>query len=228
MTGSILDKYKTLRKSLDKHGQIHAIIKCQYGIIDGYKKYELLIDKKIKTVNLTVKNVNEYIELVAALQPVKLTSKEKKKYAIQRAKDFKRSGVPVGKIVPLIARLLRVSERQVQRYLPDEHKMESKARDLQTNVRKISPSKMKVISKIREQHDWLTSEDIQRGLRDPLYLLKLAERHFGSVRKVVDLDPIELEKLKAKLFQDKDFLREAHARYEEHLEQQKQTHEVDS
>ena len=126
MPKSITEKYKALRESLDKHGQVHAIIRCQFGIIDGYKKAELLLNKKPKTVSLMVKNVDEYIELVMALQPVKLTSKEKKKYAIQRAKDFKSSGIPVGKIVPLIARLLRVSEKQAQRYLPIEFKMATK------------------------------------------------------------------------------------------------------
>lgn len=213
-----------LSKSLKEIGQIYDIIcAADEEILDGFhrdkalEKLNVMPRKKIlkwcKTEEDKLK-VRIHLNMARRVLP----AKEKRQYINDRAEQLERQGIEPSDI---FKQLLKegYSQRTIYRYIQPRFKPRG---EYKTNCHSgNSPRRAKLISKIREQHNWLISEDIQRGLKDPLYLLELAKRHFSSIRKVVNLDLIELEKLKAKLFQDVDFLREAHARYEELLAKQR-------
>jgi len=178
-------KYKKLRESLDKHGQQYPIHRCKFGIIDGYKKAELLVGEEAKFVDHPeIETIEQYIDFLKTMQPVIMTAGERRKYIKIRGRELRASDISAGEVIDILKALTGASERTIYRHLPEEAKLEYKrlSNDKLGKKRDISNTKLGLISKIRAQFDWLDSEDIQKGLEDPLHLLRLTKQHYESLK----------------------------------------------
>lgn len=189
------EKYKNLQKSLKKHGQQYPIHRCKFGIIDGYKRSELLVEEQPSILDKTsrfidhpeIETIEEYLGLIDSMQPVQMTSKEKHHYIEVRSKELKSKGVSAKNIIKILKRITGLSERQIYRIIPNDIKLEYKRL---TNVnlaeeRKISFSKQKLISEIRSKYQFLDEVAILKALNknNLLPLLNAVAGHFTSIKK---------------------------------------------
>jgi hypothetical protein len=89
-----------LEESLKKYGQTYEIHICKFGVLDGYKKQEALVDiAKPRIVDHPeIETIEEYNVWIQDHLPVKLTSREKQNYAVKRAREFKLKGLAPGRL----------------------------------------------------------------------------------------------------------------------------------
>ena len=201
-----------LKRLIKERGQYHTIYRTKFGVVEGYKKAEALVgtqpgplDKVPRFTDIEVDTLEEHLRLCEILAPPRLKGPELKTYANKRAKEFLKLGVKPGRIVSLLADICHISTSYMSRILPDEFKDLSQQRTAEQSSPKLN-RKAKLISKIREQHDWLTDEDIQEGLKHPEQFLNKSKQHYESlkVKPTVKADPSELiEVAYAKLEEEK-------------------------
>lgn len=212
--------YPKLENSLKKHGQIEAIHKCKFGVIDGFKRSKILTGKPLEFVEHEVDTLEEYKQLLMDSQPIYLTPKEKKQYAIIRAKEFKATGFSNEDIRDILLKLLRISERQLRNLLPDEYKFT----EFRNIGGKISASKKGLVPfNLKEYFGFLNPRDYELLLKAYdkcgkgkfLDVLCKIKEHFSTKKHAVELTQIELEKVKAQLLEDYYFCLEAKCRYED-------------
>lgn len=203
-------KYEALNKSLKEIGQQMPIHRTKFGIVEGYKKAELLVGKQPSILDKVprfidhpeVKTIEQHIDLIRQLSNVKMTSEERKYYLKVRASELKKLGVPIDKIVSTLSYITQLSDQYIRRLLPEEYKDMSQSRKL---GKQTFPKQNKLISKIRKEYDWLKEKDILEGLkRNSLRFLELAKEHYSTLKKtkIIELDSIELEKVKASLIKE--------------------------
>ncbi|MCJ7430301.1 hypothetical protein MUO83_03670 [Candidatus Bathyarchaeota archaeon] len=113
-----------LVESLKKYGQTYEIHRCKFGILDGYKRQEALVDiAKSRIIDHPdIKTVEEYNDWIQAHLPPKLSPKEKQTYAVKRAREYTAVGLTSGQYIPILAKLLQCTEHQIRKYLPTELK----------------------------------------------------------------------------------------------------------
>jgi hypothetical protein len=193
------DKFSALKESIDKHGLQNPIHRSKFGIIGGYKRTVVLVGSEPRMLldkvphfveHPEIETKEQYVEAFMDEQPVRMTSSERAWYIETRSKEWKKEGFESGGIVKMLSRATGLSRCQVYRYLPEEVKTEHMSQEesivsYETNKSKkdISSSNVKTIAKIKSEFDWLTDEDILKGLKDPLYLLSQAKAHFTTVKQ---------------------------------------------
>jgi hypothetical protein len=177
-----------LRRIIEKYGQFHTIYRTKFGVVEGYKKAEALVDvqpspldKVPRFVPIEVDTLEEHLELCRILAPVRLRGSELKRYANKRAQEYLKLGVEPGKIVSLLSGICHTSISYISRILPNEFKDESHQRKFAEQSSARSDKQAQLISKLRSKYDWLTTEDVLKGLKDPLFLLERAEAHLTSL-----------------------------------------------
>lgn len=217
-----------LVESLKKYGQTYEIHRCKFGILDGYKRQEALVDiTKPRIIDHPdIKTVEEYNDWIQAHLPLKLSQKEKKIYAIKRAKEYTTVGFTSGQYIPILGKLLQCSERQIRRYLPDGLKD-------QLQQERVSGGQMSTENDCerlnglhpRDDYDWLNKVlwiRVKKEVKNDknLYdLLDAVKTHFQTLRKIVELDPVEEEKILSrtyeKILNNEELFQELLGRYEE-------------
>ncbi len=211
-----------LVESLKKYGQTYEVHRCKFGILDGYKRQEALVDiTKPRIIDHPdIKTVEEYNDWIQAHLPLKLSPKEKQTYAIKRAKEYTIVGFTSGQYIPILAKLLQCSERQIRNYLPDE-------------VKEATGPKSEVNGKIsisngllpRDDYDfldkvlWIRVKKEVKNDKNLYNLLDAVKTHFQTLRKIVELDPVEEEKILSrtyeKILNNEELFQELLGRYEE-------------
>jgi hypothetical protein len=195
-----------LRRLIEKHGQFHTIYRTKFGIVEGYKKAEALIgvqpsplDKVPRFGTLEADTVEEHLRLCKILAPQRLKGNELKEYANKRAQEFLKLGVEPGKIASLLSDICHTTPRYMRKILPDKFKDQSQQRKLGEQSSPKLSKQARLISRLRSKYDWLDKEGALRGIKDPEFLLSLAEAHYTTVRLSKASIPELLEVTYAKL-----------------------------
>lgn len=223
-----------LIESMEKYGQTYAIHRSKFGILDGFKREEaaVLLDldgkpvKKPKEVfHSEIETIDQHLDWQLRHLPLRLTPAEKKKWAKIYARVYAEAGVKPGMITHMVACLLRISNRRARDLLPDEYKDMSQSRSGGKNS--AGRFKPKILPRnFRREFDFLSTQEIatiqklyKRAGKRVIDLCYSIKEHFEHKRRKVDLDPIELEKLKVdflnQLLKDDAFFQELLGRYEE-------------
>lgn len=120
MSRSVFDQMK---KSIKEYGQTYEVHRSKFGILDGQKRLEAMIDKNPKIVDHPeIKTIEQHIAWQMAHLPPRLTARDKRHYAPAYGEIYLRAGFPASRIPGIVARLLHCSERHARRYLPDHLK----------------------------------------------------------------------------------------------------------
>lgn len=211
-----------LVESLKKYGQTYEIHRCKFGILDGYKRLEALVDiTKPRIIDHPeIKTVEEYNDWIQAHLPPKLSPKEKQTYAIKRAKEYMADGLTSGQYIPILAKFLQCSERQVRRYLPDD--LKDRLQQERTSGGQMSTANLTPQAPTRYSflNGPLWSVAYRRLGKDKLLeLLDKVANQYSTIKKTVNLDPVEEEKVLAeaydKIINDEGLFQELLGRYQE-------------
>lgn len=128
-----------------------------------------------------------------------MTSGEKQNYAVKRAREFKKAGLSSREYIPILAKLLQCSERQIRRYLPDDLKdqlQQERASGGQMSTANLIPQ---APTKYSFLNGPLWSVAYRRLGKDKLLeLLDKVANQYSTIKKTVNLDPIEEEKVLAR------------------------------
>lgn len=224
-------KYKgmnALTESMEKYGQTYPIHRSKFGILDGFKREEAafhLDKKRIEVFHPEIETIDQHLDWQLRHLPLRLTPVEKKKWAKVYARNYAKAGVEPGMIVHMVACLLRITHRHARNLLPDKYKDMSQSR----SGGKISSGRLKpkaLPPNFRRDFDFLSAQEMatiqklyKKAGKKVIDLCYSIKEHFERKRKVVDLDPIELEKLKVdflgQLLKDDALFQELLGRYEE-------------
>jgi DNA-directed RNA polymerase delta subunit len=170
--------------NLQKHGQKQPIIRTKYGIVDGYKREEILkhdISQSFQNsdvsryIDVEVNGIDEYIALCKALSPVRLKGRDLKIYLNERAEGFLKNGISTDEIVNLLNNLTGVSPQHIRRLLSANYKDMSQSK----TASKCSPkkwdnltAKVEIQSIIKEVNDlylYKDQHDLNELLEDFYY-----------------------------------------------------------
>jgi len=217
-----LPRFRELEDSLAKHGQQYPIHRSKFGVIDGYKRCMALVGEPgvVYIDHPEVQTVEEHLELMGSLQPVRMSSKDRGEYLLIRAKELAKLGIQPEKLVSVLAKLVHLTPRQVRFYLPDEFKDARKRHEEVTSSSRLLPTNFK------DDFGFLTPE--MNALAENLFKSKgkkflefcySLKRHFEARRVTTDLGPIEKEKVLQESFEriltDESLFQELLGRYEE-------------
>jgi len=181
---------EALRILIEKHGLFYPIVRTKFGVVDGRKRLKALvgtgprvIDKTPLFLDVEIENITQHLKLIKALGTIRLKGKDLERYISEEAKNLSKYGVEVGQIAEVLSNLTGISSRHVRRLLPEEYKDVDKCpHNQKLNEEKRLSSRMKLVAKIRSGYDWLTDEQILKGLKDPMYLLSLADAHYTAIQ----------------------------------------------
>ena len=192
-----MNRKEAMEKSLQESGQLNPIIKDSFGLtVDGVKR-EKILGKDVEIVtNENIKSVEDHLKALEGLNPPKMSIKEKVQWAQVYYKQYKDAGWKEADIDKAIAKRLGCSIRSVQYYKIGQTTFKK------NKIRKFAKNVEKQLFKIQKEFPFLSQNTIIEGLKKPIILCRAIKKHLGIVSKVVDLGPVEKEKLKADIIKE--------------------------
>lgn len=163
-------------------GQLNPVIKDKSGLtLDGIKRQQAAIVEGIlleePIVRSNIDSIDKHINALKSLNPTPMSAEEKRYWTPIYYREYSAKHWPEMKIYEAISIRLGCSIRLVRAILSNI----GSSANVQTQEQRPS-SRMKLVAKIRSEYDWLTDEQTLKGLKDPMYLLSLADAHYTAIQ----------------------------------------------